>query len=172
MAHTLDARDLKKLYNKYPCGYRRRTKTSNERSVEGYHLIKGVTMPITSAKQLVAEANGKIETLSPEEAVRLMNSPDVVFVDVRETLERQKTGSLKGAIHAPRGFLEFHADPSSPTHLKDLSSGKRLILYCASGNRSALAASTLESMGIHNVAHVTGGLPALQKAGAPIEDTA
>ena len=129
-------------------------------------------MSIKSAKQLVAEANAEIETLSPEEAMKLMNSPNVVFVDVRETHERRQAGSLKGAIHAPRGFLEFLADPSSPTHLKELSSGKKLVLYCASGNRSALAARTLESMGIRNVAHVMGGLPALQKAGAPIEDSA
>jgi len=122
-------------------------------------------MSIMSAKQLVTEANAEIETLSPEDAVKLMNSPNVVFVDARETHERRKAGSLKGPLHAPRGFLEFHADPSSPTHLKDLSSGKKLVLYCASGNRSALAARTQESIGIHDVAHVMGGLAALQKAG-------
>jgi rhodanese-related sulfurtransferase len=152
--------------------YHSRTKTLAGDLFEAPPSDEGSTMPITSSKQLVAEASGKIEALSPEAAVRLMNSPEVVFVDVRETLERQKTGSLKGAIHAPRGFLEFYADPSSPTHLKDLSSGKKLILYCASGNRSVLAASTLQSMGIHNVAHVAGGLPALRRAGALIEDTA
>jgi rhodanese-related sulfurtransferase len=129
-----------------------------------------VTMPVKSAKELVVEAKAGIKTLSADEAVKLMNDPQFIFVDVRETDERRKAGTLKGAVHAPRGFLEFHADPNSPTHLKELSSGKTLVLYCASGNRSALAARTLKSMGIENVAHVAGGFPALQKAGGPTED--
>lgn len=94
-------------------------------------------MNIKSAKELVASANADVVTLSADAAVKLMDDPDVVFVDVRETDERRKTDNLKGAVHAPRGFLEFYADPDSPTHVKALSSGKRLVLYCASGNRSA-----------------------------------
>ena len=129
-------------------------------------------MNIKSAKELVAAAAAEVETLSADAAVKLMDDPNVVFVDVRETDERRKTGTLKGAIPAPRGFLEFYADPNSPTHVKALSSGKRLVLYCASGNRSALAAKTLKSMGIANVSHVAGGLPALQKAGGETESIA
>ncbi len=129
-------------------------------------------MNIKSAKKLVASANADVVTLSADAAVKLMDDPDVVFVDVRETDERRKTGNLKGAVHAPRGFLEFYADPDSPTHVKALSSGKRLVLYCASGNRSALAATTLKSMGIANVSHVAGGFPALQKAGGETESVA
>ncbi len=91
------------------------------------------------------------------------------FVDVRETDERRKTGTLKGAVHAPRGFLNSTLTPTGPTHVKALSSGKRLVLYCASGNRSALAARTLKSKGIANVSHVAGGFPALQKAGGDTE---
>ena len=129
-------------------------------------------MNIKSAKELVAAANADIVTLSADDAVKLIHDPNVAFVDVRETDERRKTGTLKGAVHAPRGFLEFHAGPNSPTHEKALSSGKRLVLYCASGNRSALAAKALKSMGITNVSHVAGGFPALQKAGGETESVA
>jgi rhodanese-related sulfurtransferase len=84
---------------------------------------------------------------------------------VREGDELQKTGKLKGAVHVPRGFLEFQADPTSPTHKPELGGDKKLVLYCGSGNRSALSAKTLRDMGITNVAHVAGGFPALQQAG-------
>ncbi len=128
-------------------------------------------MNVRSAKDLVAAAHADIETLSADEAVKLINDSNVVFVDVREADERRKLGTVKAAVHAPRGFLEFHADPNSPTHVKALSSGMRLVLYCASGNRSALAAKTLKSMGIGNVSHVAGGFPALQKAGCETESS-
>ena len=122
-------------------------------------------MQQTSAKDLVAEASREVETLSGEEAVKLVGRPGVVFVDVREGDELQKTGKLKGAVHVPRGFLEFQADPTSPTHKPELGGDKKLVLYCGSGNRSALSAKTLRDMGITNVAHVDGGFPALQQAG-------
>lgn len=123
-----------------------------------------------TAKDLVAEANTSVETLSAEEAVNLVRDPNVVMVDVREGEELQKTGKVQGAVHVPRGFLEFQADPTSPSHKAELGGGKRLVLYCGSGSRSALAAKTLKEMGIGNVAHVAGGFAALQQAGAPIEE--
>jgi rhodanese-related sulfurtransferase len=126
-------------------------------------------MNIKSAKELVAAAHTDIDTLPADAAAKIINDPDVVFVDVREGDERRKLGTVKGSVHASRGFLEFHADPNSPTHVKALSSGKRLVLFCASGNRSALAAKTLKNIGIGNVAHVAGGFPALQKAGCETE---
>lgn len=129
-------------------------------------------MNIKSAKELVAAANADVETLSADDALKLMDDSNVVFVDVRETDERRKTGALKRSVSAPRGLLEFHADPDSPMHVKALSSGKRLVLYCASGGRSALAAKTLKNMGIANVSHVAGGFPALQKAGGETESVA
>jgi rhodanese-related sulfurtransferase len=129
-------------------------------------------MTMKSAKDLVAEANRQIETLSGEEAAMLVGQPDVVFVDLREGEELQKTGKVIGAVHVPRGFLEFQADPASPTHKPELGSGKRLVLYCASGGRSALGAKALKDMGIGNVAHVAGGFGALQQAGAPTEGRA
>ena len=123
-----------------------------------------------TAKDLVAEANKTVETLSAEEAVRLVGDPGVVLVDVREGEELQKTGTVQGAVHVPRGFLEFQADPTSPTHKPELGGGKKLVLYCGPGNRSALAAKALKEMGITNVAHVAGGFPALQQAGVPQEE--
>jgi rhodanese-related sulfurtransferase len=126
-------------------------------------------MMTKTAKDLVAEANRSVETLSAEQAVNLVRNPNVVVVDVREGEELQKTGKVQGAVHVPRGFLEFQADPTSPSHKAELGGGKRLVLYCGSGSRSALAAKTLKEMGIGNVAHVAGGFAALQQAGAPIE---
>lgn len=127
-------------------------------------------MTTKSAKDLVAEASRELETLSGELAVKLVGDPNVVFVDVREGEELQKTGKVQGAVHVPRGFLEFQADPTSPTHKPELGGGKKLVLYCGSGNRSALGARSLREMGISNVAHVAGGFPALQQAGAPREE--
>lgn len=125
---------------------------------------------VKSAKELVVEATRQIEIVSGTDAVKLVGDPSVVFVDVREGEELQKTGKLRGAVHVPRGFLEFQADPTSPTHKPELGAGRKLVLYCGSGSRSALAAKSLLEMGITNVAHVAGGFPALQQAGGPRDD--
>ncbi len=122
-----------------------------------------------NAKDLVAEANREVETLSAEEALACLGEPGTVLVDVREGEELAKTGRIAGAVHVPRGFLEFQADPESPTHKAELGGGRRLVLYCASGNRSALAAKVLNDMGLGPVAHVAGGFPALVKAGASVD---
>ena len=122
-----------------------------------------------TAKDLVAAASREVETLSAGEAVKRLSDADTVFVDVREGEEVRATGKLAGAVHVPRGFLEFQADPASPTHRPELGSGRRLVLYCASGNRSALAAKSLNDMGLGPVAHVAGGFSALAKAGGPVE---
>ncbi len=121
-------------------------------------------------RQMMADANAAIDTLTAAEAVALADDGDAVFVDVRETVERQQTGTIAGALHAPRGFLELIADPEGPMHNDALVSGKRLVLFCASGGRSALAAKTLKDMGIGNLANLAGGLPAWVQAGGPTED--
>ena len=123
-----------------------------------------------TAKELVAEASTGLQTLSAEDALKLMGDPNVIFVDVREQEELQRTGKLRGAIHVPRGLLKFQVDPTSPTRKPELGGEKKLVLYCGSGGRSALGAKTLNQMGINNVAHVAGGFPALQEAGAPREE--
>ena len=120
-------------------------------------------------KQMLAEANAMIETISVEDAQALVGDADVVFVDVRETVERQKSGGIKGSVHVPRGFLEIIADPETPMHNDSLASGKRLVLYCGSGGRSALAAKTLVDMGLENVCHIAGGYGAWVEAGGPTD---
>ena len=124
---------------------------------------------VKRAAELVAEANAAVGTLSVEEATQLLGRDDVVFVDVREGGELATQGKIPGAIHAPRGLLEFYADPSAPYHKPELGSGKRLVVYCASGGRSALAAKTLKDMGIGNVANMLGGFTAWQQAGGKVE---
>jgi rhodanese-related sulfurtransferase len=123
---------------------------------------------VKKAGELIAEANAQVETLSVEDARALLGRGDVQFVDVRETQELAR-GKIPGALHAPRGLLEFYADPSSPAHKPELASGKRLVLYCGSGARSALAAKTLKDMGIEGVANMLGGFRAWVDAGGEIE---
>ncbi len=120
-------------------------------------------------KALIAEANAVIETIPVKDALALVGDPKLQFIDIRETVEVQKSGTIKGAVHAPRGFLEFIADPESPMHKPEFSSGKGLILFCASGGRSTLAARTLMDMGFTKVAHVAGGFAAWQAAGGATE---
>ncbi len=118
-------------------------------------------------KQLVAEANAAIQTISVEDAKKL-HGGDAVFVDVRDDGEWAK-GRIAGAVHASRGLLEFIADPEGPYHDPVFASGGRLVLYCATGGRSALAAKTLQDMGLANVCHVAGGFNAWAEAGGPTE---
>jgi rhodanese-related sulfurtransferase len=124
---------------------------------------------VKRAAEMVTEANAAVDTLDVEQAKSLVGSDDVTFVDVREGGELATQGKIPGAVHAPRGYLEFYADPSSPYHKPELASGKRLVVYCASGGRSALAAKTLKDMGIGNVANMLGGFTAWQQAGGKIE---
>ncbi len=119
---------------------------------------------------MLAEANASIETLSAEAAVGLADDPDVTFVDVRETVEVQQSGMAKGAVHAPRGFLEFIADPAGPMHNPAFSPTRRYVLYCGSGGRSALAGKTLKDMGFTNISHIAGGFGAWSSAGGPLND--
>ncbi len=120
-------------------------------------------------KQMLAEANAVIETISVQDAQALVGNADVVFVDVRETVERQASGGIKDSVHVPRGFLEIIADPESPMHIDSLASGKRLVLYCGSGGRSALAAKTLMDMGLEKVCNLAGGYGAWVEAGGPTD---
>lgn len=126
-------------------------------------------MAIKSAKDLVGEANAVVARLSVDEAAALVGKDGVVFVDVREPAEWQ-AGHVPGAVHVPRGLLEFKADPSLPAaHEKALDPAKKLVVYCASGGRSALAAKTLQDMGYPNAVNMTGGFGAWSQAGKPVE---
>jgi rhodanese-related sulfurtransferase len=124
---------------------------------------------VRRAAEMVAAANAAVDQLSVEEAKPLVGRADVQFVDVRDSAELATQGKIPGAVHATRGMLEFYADPSGPAHKPELASGKRLILYCGSGGRSALAAKTLKDMGIEKVANLVGGFGAWQQAGGEIE---
>lgn len=120
-------------------------------------------------QHLMASAKAVIDTVSVHDAIECFSDSDTVFVDLRDSIERAEHGEIPGAQHAPRGSLEFYADPDAAMHNAVFSSGKRLILFCASGGRSALAAKTLYDMGIPNVAHLAGGIAAWREAGGPID---
>jgi rhodanese-related sulfurtransferase len=121
-----------------------------------------------TASALVAEAKAGIENLTPAQVAAELRQPDVVVVDLREREELVREGTIEGAVHVPRGLLEFVADPSSAYHNPKLKPGGRVILHCASGGRSALAARTLTAMGYRSVAHLDGGFTAWKAQGHPI----
>lgn len=122
-----------------------------------------------SAAQLVAAAKQGIENLSPEQVAAELDRGDALLVDLRESEERAQQGTILAAVHAPRGMLEFYADPTSPYHRPEFDPSRRIILHCASGGRSALAAATLRQMGYGSVAHLDGGLKAWKERGLPAE---
>ncbi|MBF9061073.1 rhodanese-like domain-containing protein [Rhodobacterales bacterium HKCCSP123] len=126
-------------------------------------------MAITPVKTLVAAAKAAITTLEQETAAEEVAAGRAVFVDIRDIRELDRDGRLPGAIHAPRGMLEFWVDPESPYHKPALATGKTLILVCAGAQRSALAAKALQDMGLENVAEMAGGFSEWKKAGRPID---
>lgn len=123
-----------------------------------------------SAAALVAEAEAEIETLTIDEALALHGQAGVTFVDIRDVRELDREGRVPGALHAPRGMLEFWVDPESPYHREVFARGDRYVLFCAKGQRSALAAQQLQRMGFGSVCHVQGGFSAWREAGGPIRD--
>lgn len=126
-------------------------------------------MTITPVKTLVAEAKKQIESLPQEEAETLADSGGALMVDIRDIRELKRDGRIPGALHAPRGMLEFWVDPSSPYHKTDFVTDKKLVLFCASAWRSALAVKTLQDMGVTNIAEMEGGFSAWKSRGAPVE---
>ena len=117
---------------------------------------------------MVAEAKAQAEALSPDQVTEEAKT-GALLVDLREPEERVAQGTVPGAVFAPRGMLEFWADPDSPYHRAEFDPSRRLVLYCASGGRSALAVTTLTEMGYDDVAHLDGGLKAWKEAGLPVE---
>ncbi len=122
-----------------------------------------------TAAEMVAEAKAQIENLTPDAVEKELASGDAVLVDLRDGAELDATGKIPGSVHVPRGMLEFRADPTSSYHDAALDPSARVILHCAAGGRSALAAATLKDMGYENVAHLDGGFGAWQSAGKPVE---
>jgi len=143
-------------------GARRQTSAGNTDERGSQTITRGY-------KQLVAEASSAIETIPAAEAMKHLHADDVVFIDVRDLPELERDGKIPGAVHASRGSLEFYADPESPVHKEVFASGKKLILYCATGLRSALATQRLQEMGLHRVAHIGGGMKAWKAANGLVE---
>jgi rhodanese-related sulfurtransferase len=111
---------------------------------------------MTSVKELVTAARAGIENLTPAEVAAEVDEGEVLLVDVREPGETLK-GVIPTAVLAPRGMLEFYADGTASQHLAGFEPARRLIVYSASGSRSALAAASLQDLGYRDVAHLDGG---------------
>ena len=119
--------------------------------------------------QLCAEAESEIETWTAADALARLDDDEVVFVDIRDVRELWREGAIPGAVHAPRGMLEFWVDPQSPYARDVFQSGKRFMFFCAGGLRSALAAKAVQDMGLAPVCHLAGGFGAWKEAGGPVE---
>ena len=126
-------------------------------------------MSAKSAMVLVKEAKQKIENLTPEQVRDAVSKGNATLIDIRDGEELKQNGRIPGSVHASRGMLEFYADPSLPYHKPEFDKNKKIILHCASGGRSALAAATLQQMGYNKVAHLDGGMKAWKEAGLPVE---
>jgi rhodanese-related sulfurtransferase len=123
----------------------------------------------TGYRALVDAAVREIQTLSIEDALKLQGRDDVTLIDLRDIRELQREGRVPGAIHCPRGMLEFWIDPESPYHKPVFAEDKKFVFFCAGGLRSALAAQTAQRMGMKPVAHIEGGFGAWKRAGGPVE---
>jgi len=121
-------------------------------------------------QDLIAQALATIETLPLHQAQQLLDESNTVFIDIRDVRELEREGMIPGAFHAPRGMLEFWVDPDSPYYKPIFGEGKRLVLYCASAWRSALATEQLQKMGIPGVCHLEGGFTAWKKAELPVTE--
>ncbi len=125
----------------------------------------------SSVKDLLAEANAAVPRLDPAEVCNRMSRGDVLIVDVRDASELASGGKLKGAVHVSRGMLEFRADPESPYYNPAFQKDKTVLVYCASGGRSALSGKTLKDFGYRSVFNA-GGFKELADAGLDTEPAA
>ncbi len=123
-------------------------------------------MPIKSSQTLISEALKEIKTISPAEALKLSNENKCNLIDIRDAVELQREGRIENSFHISRGLLEFAVHPDSPYAQKEkLDPNKELVLFCAAGGRSALAAKTLKEMGFEKVSHIEGGFAAMKNNG-------
>ena len=127
-------------------------------------------MPIVSSKELVKTAKSEIRTLSRDEVSEMKDEDRCVLVDIRDIRELERKGRIPGAVHAPRGMLEFWIDPDSPYHREVFATEKTLVLFCASAWRSALATKTLQDMGVTDVAEMDGGFKAWKSEGRAVDE--
>ncbi len=122
-------------------------------------------MVIKSSKSLVSEALDQIETINADQAFDKVNNDQCNLIDIRDIRELEREGRINKSLHIPRGMLEFWLDPESP-YFKEgkLDMKKEMVLFCAGGLRSALAAKTLKDMGFEKVSHVDGGFGKLKNS--------
>jgi rhodanese-related sulfurtransferase len=125
-------------------------------------------MPNKSVMDMVKHAKAGIENLTPDQVSEELANNNPTLIDLRETEELEQNGRIPGAIHAPRGMVEFYADETTPYHRPEFDKSKRLIFHCAGGGRSALTVATLKEMGYENIAHLDGGIKAWKEAGKPV----
>ena len=122
-------------------------------------------MTIKSSSELVQAALKKIKTISAEEALKLSNEDKCTLIDIREKGELDKTGRIENSNHIPRGMLEFWLDPEGPYFKSGkIDMNKEMVLFCAGGLRSALAAKSLKEMGFEKVSHIDGGFAAISQS--------
>ena len=125
----------------------------------------------TSVKQMLEAANAAVPRVTPKQAQEMIAKGDTLVVDVRDAAEVQQSGKVAGAVHASRGLLEFKADPDSPYHDKNFAKDKTLILYCASGGRSALSGKLLKDFGYDQVYNL-GAFKDWAEGGGAVEKAA
>ena len=127
-------------------------------------------MNIKTPQTLISEANKEIKTISAEEALKLSNDNMCNLIDLREEGELNNKGKIENSTHVPRGLLEFSLNPNSPlVQNKIIDTSKDIVLFCAAGGRSALAAKTLKEMGFKNVSHIDGGFTAMENKGFKVK---
>lgn len=121
-----------------------------------------------SAAEMVSKARARIEEIETADAIKMVDDPDVVIVDIRDVRERERGGFIPGSFHCPRGMAEFWVDPDSP-YFKDIfAQDKAFLFHCASGWRSALTVATLQDMGF-NASHLREGFSTWEAQGGPVE---
>ncbi|MEE3025633.1 MAG: rhodanese-like domain-containing protein [Pseudomonadota bacterium] len=127
-------------------------------------------MPVTQrVAEMIAAARLLIDCVSVHEAAELQRLDAAILIDLRDVRKLQKLGTVANSFHAPRGMLEFWADPDSPYHKPIFRTDKKLILFCASGLRSALAVRTLQEMGMKNVIDMEGGFTEWRMQDLPVD---
>jgi len=122
-------------------------------------------MTIKSSQTLVSEALSEVKTITADEALKLSNEDKCTLIDIREKGELDKTGRIENSDHIPRGMLEFWLDPEGPYFKSGkIDINKEMVLFCAGGLRSALAAKSLKEMGFEKVSHINGGFAAISQS--------
>lgn len=129
---------------------------------------KGHLMLKISAAQMVANARARIEEVETKDAIAMVGRDDVVFVDLRDVRERQRSGFIPDSFHCPRGMVEFWVDPDSPYYKEVFGQDKTFVFHCASGWRSALTVASLNDMGFP-CAHLREGFTTWEASGGPVD---